>query len=59
MHTELSVAAKADASTADKRWAAWVARGAEQDTTTRKQSIAAAVVVVVGLGVWLAMALSA
>jgi hypothetical protein len=55
MHTEMGVADRTDASTADERWAAWVARGVEHDSKTRKRAIAAAAVVVSGVGLWLAI----
>jgi hypothetical protein len=57
MHTDLSVAGKAEASAADTRWAEWVARGVAQDTKSRRQSLVAAAVVAGGLGLWLAIAL--
>jgi hypothetical protein len=55
VHTEIGVADRADAGTADERWAAWVARGVEHDRKTRKRAIAAAAVVFSGLGLWLAI----
>ena len=57
MQTEIAVADRADASTADERWAAWVAKGAEHERKTRKRAIAAAAVIVSGLGLWLAIVL--
>ena len=56
MQTEIAVSDRADASTADERWAAWVARGVEHERKTKKRAIAAAVIVS-GLGLWLAIVL--
>jgi hypothetical protein len=57
MHTEMRVADRADASTADERWAAWVTKGVKHERKTRKRAIAAAAVNASGLGLWLAIAL--
>ena len=57
MHTEMRVADRADASTFDERWAAWVARGVEHERKTTKRAIAAAAVIASGLGLWLATVL--
>ena len=57
MQTEIAVSDRADASTADERWAAWVAKGAEHERKTKKRAIAAAAVIVSGLGLWLAVVL--
>ena len=55
MHTEMGGADRADVSTADERWAAWVARGVEHDRKTRKRALAAAAVIASGgVGLWLA-----
>jgi hypothetical protein len=53
----MGVADRADAGTADERWAAWVARGVEHDVRTRKRAIVAAAVIASGLGLWLAIVL--
>jgi hypothetical protein len=57
MATAAGVPARADASTAAERWAAWVARGIAHDSKTRKRAIAAAALVAIGLGLWLASVL--
>jgi hypothetical protein len=57
MHTEMRVADRADASTSDERWAAWVARGVEHERKTTKRAIAGAAVIASGLGLWLATVL--
>ena len=57
MQTEIAVSDRADASTADERWAAWVAKGAEHERKTKKRAIAAAAVIVSGVGLWLAVVL--
>jgi hypothetical protein len=57
MQTEMAVFDRADARTADERWAAWVAKGAEHERKTKKRAIAAAAVIVSGLGLWLAIVL--
>jgi DnaJ-domain-containing protein 1 len=57
MQTEIAASDRADASTADERWAAWVARGVEHDRKTRKRALAAAAVIASGMGVWLAFGL--
>jgi len=57
MHTEMTGADRADASTSDERWAAWVARGVEHERKTTKRAIAAAAVIASGLGLWLAIIL--
>jgi hypothetical protein len=56
MHTDLTVADRAAASTVEERWAAWVARGAEHERKARKRAVAAAAVVVGALGLGLALA---
>ena len=57
MHTEMGVADRADVSTADERWAAWVARGVEHDRKTRKCAIAAAAIIASAVGLWVAFGL--
>ena len=57
MQTEIAVSDKADASTADERWAAWVAKGAAHERKTKKRAIAVAAVIVSGVGLWLAIVL--
>jgi hypothetical protein len=57
MQTEIGVADRADARTADERWAAWVAKGVEHDRKTKKRAIAAAAVIASGLTLWLAILL--
>ena len=52
------VIAMADPSIAAERWTAWVARGIADDRTMRKRTIAAAAVLAIGLGVWLASVLA-
>jgi hypothetical protein len=47
---------RADASTADERWSAWVAIGAEHDRKIKRRAIAAAVFVT-GVGLCLAIVL--
>ena len=42
----MGIAGGTDASTADERWAAWVAKGAEHDKKTKQR---------VGLGLWVAI----
>jgi hypothetical protein len=56
MHTGIGGADRADASTADQRWSAWVARGAEHDRKIKRRAIAAAVIAS-GLGGCLATVL--
>jgi hypothetical protein len=57
MHIAMPVSATPDATTADERWAAWVARGVAHDKQSRKRAIAAAAFVATGIGIWLAIAL--
>jgi hypothetical protein len=57
MHTEMWVADRADASTADERWAAWVAKGVEHERKSQRRAIAGAAVIVSGLGLWLTIVL--
>lgn len=56
MHTGIGGADRADTSTADQRWSAWVARGAEHDRKIKRRAIAAAVIAS-GLGLCLAIVL--
>ena len=44
-------------STFEERWAAWVAKGAEEDRKTRRRAMAGAAVVTAGLAVWLTIVL--
>ena len=55
MHTEKAIADRTDASTSDERWAAWVARGVENEKKTKRRAIGAAAVIASGLGLWLAI----
>jgi len=48
----------AAASTDEQRWAAWLARGVEQDRKTRKHAVAVAAIVACSLALWLAVALT-
>ena len=57
MQTEIAVSDTAAASTADERWAAWVARGAEDDRKTKRRATATVAVIASGLGLWLAYVL--
>ena len=57
MAPQAEVSGQAEASFED-RWAAWVARGAEQDRKTKKRVVAAATVMAGGLALWLALALA-
>jgi DnaJ-domain-containing protein 1 len=57
MQTEIAVSDRAVASTAEARWAAWVARGVEHDRKTRKRAIAAGAVIASGAALWLAFRL--
>jgi hypothetical protein len=57
MQNETTAAVNADAIAAEGRWAAWMARGVEQDRKADKRAMVAAVVVASGLGLWLAMVL--
>jgi hypothetical protein len=57
MDNQMAGVDRADAATADARWTAWVASGAEQDKTTRKRAIGALVVMAAGFAVWLALIL--
>ena len=57
MHTEIGMTDKADTSTAEERWAAWVAKGVKHEKKTRKRTFAASAVIVSGLGLWLAIVL--
>ena len=56
MLTGIGVADRADASTADERWSAWVARGVDHDRKIKRRAIASAVMAS-GLGLWLAIVL--
>ena len=56
MRTGVVVADRADASTADEQWSAWVARGVDHDRKIKRRAIAAAVIAS-GLGLWLAIVL--
>jgi hypothetical protein len=56
VHIELGASDRADASTVDERWAAWVAPGMEHDRRTKMRAIAAAAVVAGALGLWQAEA---
>lgn len=57
MHTEIGVAGLADTGTPDERWAAWAAKGVEEERKTRKRAIAATALVGTGLGLWIAVGL--
>ena len=56
MRTGIGVADRADASTADERWSAWVARGVDHDRKIKRRAIAAAIIAS-GLGLWRAIVL--
>jgi hypothetical protein len=45
---------RTDASTLDKSWAAWVARGAEHDKKVKKRAVASAIALFSGLALWAA-----
>jgi hypothetical protein len=57
MATETGVFDRANASTADERWAAWVARGVEHDIKIKKRAVGMAALVAGGVALWLAIAL--
>jgi hypothetical protein len=54
MQTEMGNAVRTDACTFDERWAAWVAKGAEQDKKLKKRAVAAAAAIFSGLALWAA-----
>jgi len=39
-------------STADERWAAWIAKGVAQDRKTKSRAIGVAAIIVCGFGLW-------
>jgi hypothetical protein len=57
MAAETVAYSRAEGLTADERWAAWVARGAEHDKKVKSRAIAIAVAVAAGGAVWLAIVL--
>jgi len=57
MHTVMKVADRADASTTEERWAAWVAKGVKHERKINQRAIVAASVIAGALGLWLAIVL--
>jgi hypothetical protein len=57
MTTGTAVAVRAEENTSDRRWAQWIARGAEQDRKMNQRFTGVAVLVAGGLTVWLTFVL--
>lgn len=57
MRSDAAVPGRAEGSTADERWAAWVARGVQHDRTIKKRAIAVALATAAGLALWLTIVL--
>ena len=57
MHTVMKVAGRADASTANERWAAWMTKGVEHERKINQRAIVVASVMASALGLWLAIVL--
>ena len=55
MHHETLASHSSDVTTADQRWAAWVARGVKSDRKNEKRFLGAAALLASGLVVWLAL----